>query len=93
MAFFKSKCSECGKREPIAHTDCVSAMANGDLTFRYCAERHQERESIKAENKEDYRKRFEPLQIELEKQRRYEYLKREIELVELEKKAKELGIH
>ena len=93
MAFFKSKCSECGKREPIVHTDSVSTMTNGDLTFRYCAECHQKRETIKAQNKEDYEKRFEPIRKEQEKQRRYEYLKREIELIELEKKAKELGIH
>lgn len=93
MVFFKPKCSECGKRETITHTDSVSTMTNGNLTFRYCAECHQKRETIKGENKEDYRKRFEPIRKEQEKQRRYDYLKREIELIELEKKAKELGIH
>lgn len=91
--FFKPKCSDCGKREPIVHTDNVATMTNGNLTFQYCAECHQKRETIKAENEEEYRKRFAPIRKEQEKQRRYEYLKREIGLVELEKKAKELGIN
>lgn len=93
MRFFKQKCSDCGKREPIVHTDNVVTMTNGDLTFHYCAECHKKREIIKVENEEKYRKRFEPMQKEQEKQRRYEYLKREIELIDLEKKAKELGIY
>ncbi len=93
MVFFKPKCSDCGKREPIVHVEHVLTMTNGDLTFRYCTECHQKREVINAELKEKDRKRWEPILKEQEKQRRYEYLKREIELIELEKKAKELGIH
>ncbi|PAD91670.1 hypothetical protein [Shouchella clausii] len=92
MLFFKPKCSDCGKREPIVHTDNITTMTNGDLTFRYCSDCYQKREAIVAENKEKDRKRFEPMRKEQEKQHRYEYLKREIELVELEQKAKELGI-
>jgi hypothetical protein len=68
-------------------------MTNGDLTFQYCLECNQKREAIKTEMRESDRKRYEPIRIEREKQQRYEYLKREIELVELEKKAKELGIN
>jgi hypothetical protein len=90
--FIKPKCSDCGKRNPIVHADCVTTMTNGDITFRYCLECNQKREAIKAETKESDRKRYEPIRIEQEKQKRYEYLKREIELVELEKKAKELYI-
>lgn len=92
MVIFKPKCSECNKRKPIVHTDYISTMTNGDLTFRYCSECHQNRETIKTKNKEFYSNRFERLRKEQAKQRRYEYLKREIELIELEKKAKELGI-
>jgi hypothetical protein len=90
--FFKPKCSDCGKSEPIVHTNNVVTMTNGHLTFQYCSECHRKREKIKADCREKDRKRYEPIMKEQEKQRRYEYLKREIELIELEKQAKALGI-
>lgn len=90
--FFKPKCSDCGKRNPIVHADCVVTMTNGNLTFQYCLECNQKREAIKADLKESHRKSYEPIRIEQEKQKRYDYLKREIELKELEEKAKLLGI-
>lgn len=42
--------------------------------------------------REEWDRRAKEKQKEIDKQKRYEYLKREIELVDLERRAKELGI-
>lgn len=92
MLFLKPKCSDCGKRDVIVHSQTVYTMTNGTLNFSYCKKCYEERNRKEDEFNEKNRQYWEPIYKEKERQRRYEYLKREIELRELEKKAKELGI-
>jgi hypothetical protein len=86
---FKPKCL-CGKK-PVVHTDPISTLV-GSIKVHYCEECFEKKvdEQVKlAEQKNEWVKRE---QEESEKQRRYEHLKREVELKELEEKAKKLGI-
>jgi hypothetical protein len=85
------KCISCGSRNPIVHIKSIATMA-GDVKLRYCSECNNKRISEEAAQQEQYRIAYEMEKKERDKQKRYEYLKREIELRELEEKAKILGI-
>ena len=85
------KCIGCKKRESIVSVESVATMA-GTVKLRFCAECSTSRAKIRKEQEEQSRKSYEAEQKERAKQRRYEYLKREIELMELEEKVKFLGI-
>lgn len=86
---FNPKCT-CGKR-PVVYTKTIPSMA-GDIKVPYCQKCHEnEVEWKKAEEIVREKHRIEE-QKEQEKQKRYEYLKREVELRELEEKAKKFGI-
>lgn len=85
---FRRSCA-CGGR--TVYTDEIATMG-GTVKLRYCQEcldKKRKRDKLLMEERAEAR-RFE--QEENAKQRRYEYLKREVELAELERKAKELGI-
>jgi predicted neutral ceramidase superfamily lipid hydrolase len=64
----------------------------GDVKIHYCVDCHNKKVREDAEREERSRIAFELEQKEREKQKRYEYLKREVALRELEEKAKKLGI-
>jgi hypothetical protein len=87
--FFTPKCT-CGKR-PVVYTNVLPTMA-GDVKLHYCSDCYKKKVHEETEREERNKVAFEQEQQERLKQRRYEYLKREIELRELEEKAKELGI-
>jgi hypothetical protein len=88
--FFKTKCS-CGK-SPVVFTNVLPTMA-GDVKLHYCIDCHKKKIQEETEREERNKIAFEIEQKEREKQRRYEYLKREVELRELEEKANVLGIN
>lgn len=90
MGFYK--CISCEKREPIVYVNSFMTMG-GTVKLRYCFKCNNERLNQEKEKEEHYRKSFELEQIEREKQNRYEWLKREVELKELEEKAIKLGIN
>lgn len=87
--FFKPKCS-CGSKA-VVHTNNLPTM-HGNVKLHYCNDCHSKR--LREEKEQMERNNLENRIAEQEyiKQQRYEYLKREIELKELERKAKELGI-
>jgi hypothetical protein len=89
--FIKPKCINCNQRKPIVNVVVIATMA-GDIKLNYCHDCNNEkaREEAELEKKREIQRDKE--RKEYDKQRRYEYLKREIELSELEEKAKLLGI-
>lgn len=93
--FFRKKCS-CG--EVVVHKQSLPTM-HGNVTLGWCDDCWKEKqEDEEFRSKINKLKHEERVRRDLEKreeekrQQRYEYLKREIELLELERKAKELGI-
>jgi hypothetical protein len=78
-------------KKPVVHTNVLPTMA-GDVKLHYCSDCYQKKTKEETEREERNKTAFEQETKERVKQRRYEYLKREIELRELEEKAKEFGI-
>ena len=85
------KCISCKQRKPIAHIEVIPSMA-GDVKLRFCLECATKRAEEKAEQERQYKIQSVIEQKERDKEARYRYLKREVELAELEEKAKQLGI-
>jgi hypothetical protein len=85
------KCINCRKRDPIVYVNSLPTLG-GTVKLRYCSECNEKRLYQEKEREERSAKEWELGQNERQKQRRYEYLKREVELLELEEKAKKLGI-
>ena len=85
------KCISCNQRKPISYTEIVPTMS-GDVKLRYCSECATIKVEEKANKERQYKIQADIEQKEREKEARYRYLKREVELVELEEKAKQMGI-
>lgn len=97
MELFKSKCSICGQKKSTVHEK--PRFVSKHKKIKYCKEcwdfqlkLEEHRTKIEMMKQEERLKREIQKQEEIKRQDRYEYLKREIELIELEEKAKELGI-
>ena len=85
----KKQCS-CGN-SPVVHSDAIPTMG-GEIYINYCKECFdKEAQRIIEEQKERERKRKES-EAEKAKNDYYLWLKREVEIKELEAKAKEFGI-
>ena len=87
--WFTRKCS-CGN-SPAVHTQIIPTMA-GNAKLHRCVECHFEKMKYDTEAQERSRIAFAKEREEREKQRRLEYLQREIALREAEAAAKALGI-
>lgn len=88
--WFKKKCI-CNKKKEIVYTEVITTM-QGDIKIHYCAECYSIKLKDDLQRQEMNKVLFNKEQEEREKQYKYEWLKREVEIKELEKKAKELGI-
>ncbi|MGV4321196.1 hypothetical protein [Bacillus mojavensis] len=83
------KCCNC--KEKSSYEENIPTYG-GSVKLRYCEKcwnKKQEREKLQ---REEWDRQAREKQKEIDKQKRYEYLKREIELVDLERRAKELRI-
>lgn len=88
--FHKKECAKC-KSDKIVHTEYIYTI-QGDIPIHYC----QKCLDDKAREIQEKHDREEKLRREAEEEKArndyLEWLKREIEIKELEAKAKELGI-
>jgi len=86
---FTPKCA-CGKR-PIVHTEIIPTMA-GNIKLHICQQCYEYKRRQEQEQERERERQCSIEEKAQERQARYEYLKREVELAELEEKAKKLGI-
>jgi glucose-6-phosphate isomerase len=91
MALFKRKCSCCGHKSVIVYDEWSHYYA-GSYKVRYCIECLDKKRKQDGEQMERYRQRSEEIQKEKDRKAYHEWLKREVEIAQLEKKAEKFGI-
>ncbi|MFS0905647.1 hypothetical protein AB3N02_21625 [Priestia aryabhattai] len=91
MGLFQRKCHGCGHRSPIVYNEWNHNYA-GSFKVRYCIECLDKKRKRDGEQMERYRQRNEELQKEKDRKEYHAWLKREVEIAQLEKKAEKFGI-
>ena len=87
---YGNKCCRCATRDNVKHKEEMGTMA-GTIRFWYCNDCYKEK-TEETRSSAERSERLHELRLAEDKRDKYHaWLKREVEIIELEKKAEQLG--